>query len=217
MFKLGVVFLIFLSFASCQKQEDSEELFMKAEGFLKLNMYKEALDIYIELKSREYKTEVVNERIKLASSKLAKEKLQGETKAPIRSEQTDVVVRNVPTTSLSEFKVSRCDNSYNERIENIKNEMKPYQEELAEIDKKLAKISSEYKIVQKDGVYHIAVSPDIPKEKQREIAEGPAREFGTLNARKNEVLQLINRFDVEISKVLEEARKAGQPSDCLRR
>ncbi len=95
--------------------------------------------------------------------------------------------------------------------------MKPYQDELNEIEKKLSKITSEYKVVSKDGVYNIAVPADTPPEKQKEIAEGPAKEFGTLNARKNELLQKISKYNEDISKIIEEAKKAGQPSDCIKR
>ncbi|MCX7958085.1 MAG: hypothetical protein N3B13_03480 [Deltaproteobacteria bacterium] len=215
-----VMLIIFMSIfiIACQKEDDSEQLFNKAEGFLKLNMYREALDIYIELKSREYKTEVVSERIKFVSSKLAEAKLKSEVKSTQVSPQIQDGQGKAPSSvTTSEFKVSKCDNNYNERIESVKNEMKPYQDELAEIEKKLAKITSEYKVVQKDGVYNIAVPADTPKEKQKEIAEGPAREFGTLNARKNEILQKMNKFNEDISKIIDESRKAGQPSECIKR
>lgn len=216
--KLLLFIILLFSILYCQKQDDSEELFLKAEGFLKLNMYKEALEIYIELKSRDYKTELVQERIKFVSSQLAKEKLKAEAAKPIETIQPSIEQnKSLTTNRLQEFKVSRCDQSYNERIEKIKNEMKPYQDELSEIEKRLAKISSEYKVVYKDGIYSIAVPADTPKEKQKEIAEGPAREFGTLNARKNELLQQIEKYNAEISKVIEESKKAGVPSDCIKR
>ncbi|GEM_PF-7107185 len=214
---LIVVLLIFILF-SCQKQEDSEELFMKAEGFVKLNMYKDALDIYIELKSREYKTEIVQERIRFLSSKIAEEKLKSEAKSIVipNNKLNTKPVETISSTA-SEFKVKRCDETYNERIKNIKNDMEPYQNELKEIESKLSKITSQYKVVNIDGGYNFAVPADTPKEKQKEIAEGPAKEFGTLTARKNEIMQKINKFNEDINKVFEDARKAGQPSDCIKR
>ena len=58
---------------------------------------------------------------------------------------------------------------------------------------------------------------EIVKEKQKEIAEGPAREFGTLNARKTELQAKINKHNEDIARVIEEAKMAGQPSDCIKR
>ncbi len=216
--RLAVVMIVLILFISCQKQDDSEELFTRAEGFVKLNMYKEALDIYIELKSRDYKSEIVQERIKYVSSKLAEEKLRTEVKPAVVQKEAPIV-KGTGTSGPSggEFRVSRCDESYNERINNIKNEMKPYQEELGEIEKKMNKISSEYKVVNNNGVYSIAVPADTPREKQKEIADGPAKEFGTLNSRKNEIMQKLDQFNTDINKVVEEAKKAGQPSDCIKR
>ncbi|MGC8926572.1 MAG: hypothetical protein ACP5QK_01470 [Myxococcota bacterium] len=212
-----MLFLILI--LACQKTEDSEELFNKAEGFINLHMYKEALDIYIELKNRDYKTDIVEQRIKYVSTKIAEEKLKAEIRkadVPIVKEE-DKKQGTISTTNTQVFKVSRCDSSYNERIEAVKNEMKPYQDELNEIEKKLSKITSEYKVVNVDGGYNFAVPADTPKEKQKEIAEGPAREFGTLNARKNELLEKINKFNSDIAKIIEESKKAGLPSDCIKR
>lgn len=217
--RIMILFVLLMVFFSCQKTEDNDELFTKAEGFVKLNMYKEALEIYVELKSRDYKTDIVEQRIKFVSAKIAEEKLKAEAKVAAKNIVKEEVAKQ-PTPSATtnqEFKVSRCNDSYNERIENIKKEMKPYQDELSEIEKKLSKIQSEYKVVNIDGGYNFAVPADTPKEKQKEIAEGPAKEFGTLNARKNELLEKINKFNNDILQIIEEAKKAGQPSDCIKR
>jgi len=213
------ILVLLVVFANCQKADDSDELFNKAEGYVKLNMYKEALPIYIELKGREYKLEIVEERIRFVSQKIAEERLKAEAKSIVTNALPDAgAPQPMGTGSVSQgFKVSRCDSSYNDRIEEIKREMKPYQDELSEIEKKLQKISSEYKVVNIDGGYSFAVPADTPKEKQKEIAEGPAREFGTLNARKTELQTKINKYNEDIAKVVEEARKAGQPSDCIKR
>jgi hypothetical protein len=213
------ILVLLVVFANCQKADDSDELFSKAEGYVKLNMYKEALPIYIELKGREYKLEIVEERIRFVSQKIAEERLKAEAKSVVTNALPDAgAPQPAGTGSASQgFKVSRCDSSYNDRIEEIKREMKPYQDELSEIEKKLQKISSEYKVVNIDGGYSFAVPADTPKEKQKEIAEGPAREFGTLNARKTELQAKINKYNEDIAKVVEEARKAGQPSDCIKR
>ncbi len=220
-FTIVAVALSIIILAGCEKKDDSEELFSKAEGFVKLNMYKEALDIYIELKSREYKIEIVNERIKTVSAKMAEEKLRMETSKVISEIVNDASIQPQTGTGVvtgtQSFKVSRCDESYNDRITQIKNEMKPYQDELNEIEKKLSKIGSEYKVVSVDGGYSFAVPADTPKEKQKEISEGPAREYGTLIARKNEIMTKINKYNQDINNVIEEAKKAGQPSDCIKR
>lgn len=218
-----VIILIMLSCIvyGCEKREDSDLLFNKAEGFVKLNMYKEALDIYIELKERNHRTDIVEERIKMVSAKLAEERLRHESVRLVEGTVIDAGTHLRQVTGSSgigqSFKVSRCDEGYNERIMQIKSEMKPYLDEMSEIEKRLAEIGSKYKVVSDDGGYSFAVPADTPRERQMEIAEGPARDFGTLMARKNELMIKINEYTQDINAVFEDAKKAGQPSDCIKR
>lgn len=216
-----ILIMLFCMVYGCEKREDSDLLFNKAEGFVKLNMYKEALNIYIELKDRNYRTDIVEERIKMVSAKLAEERLR---KEPVRLRDETVVDAGTHLRQVTgsagvgqSFRVSRCDEGYNERIRQIKSEMKPYLDEMSEIEKRLAEITSKYKVVSTDGGYSFAVPADTPREKQIEIAEGPARDFGTLMARKKELMIKINKYTQDIDAVFEDAKKAGQPSDCIER